>query len=135
MKTWRVNASVVAGKHIGTFKAKTGEAACDKAERGGRCDVRVCHYCANEVSDPEVSALSAECVETGEVYRQPELGVSSAKRELAEALRAKLMERRQRHGSLLVGVDCTGDEAKGYRRGVIAGLDLALQVLAEVCGE
>ncbi len=117
-------------------KIKASEAI---AMASGPTSRRVCHHCVDEVSDPQVSSLSAECVETGESYQQPDMGEDVARRALADDLRAKLIGYRQKQSELAVvssGVVGQMEQSlQSFRDGVIAGLDLALRVIAEVCDD
>lgn len=54
---WHVSGRVLAGTHVGDYKAATGAEAIEmaKADAG----VSLCHHCADKVSDPEVDRLVA----------------------------------------------------------------------------
>lgn len=58
-KTWTVSASVVGGKHIGTYVADTGEEAIQMAQADA--DVRFCHQCDGECENAECETFTASC--------------------------------------------------------------------------
>jgi hypothetical protein len=61
LKTYNVYGTVVGGKFIGTFKAKTKKEALEKAL--DHVHVSLCHHCASECENAEVDKLTAEEVD------------------------------------------------------------------------
>ena len=53
---------VVASKYLGTVEAETEEEAEDKGLELGTCHVSVCHQCAVQVEDPEITEVVAQKV-------------------------------------------------------------------------
>lgn len=58
MKTWSVVAIISASKYIGEFEAETAQEACDMAWEVA--SVNLCHQCADEAEDPEITEILAE---------------------------------------------------------------------------
>ncbi len=129
-KTWRVTGTVVGSKVIGEFKAPNGKAACKKA--WGNAYVSVCHHCADEVSDPEVSELAAECDETGEVYRTDGERDGEAVKRL-KAVLERMRERRATMNGRMPPDDMSvpGSHERATRDGALYGFDTAMRMLAE----
>lgn len=59
-RKWNVYGHVQAGKYLGVFKAATAEEAVALALNSDAASCSVCHQCANDVEDPEVTDASAE---------------------------------------------------------------------------
>ncbi len=57
-KTWTVTGTVVAGTFVGEYEAETGQEAIEQAWADAY--VGICHHCAQRISDPEVTQLTAE---------------------------------------------------------------------------
>lgn len=83
MKTYRAHASVGAGKYLGEVRAETAEGALEAAYELESCGVSVCHTCAEQIEDPEVTCIfvTAEGDESDTATDEPDHG------------RAKLAER------------------------------------------
>lgn len=83
-KTWSVSGAVAAGTFVGVFKAKSGKEAIKKAWE--KAYISVCHHCADSVSDPEVTTLTAECEETGEIVTSDDPESTEPRRTLADVV-------------------------------------------------
>lgn len=58
MIRYKVYAQVVGSKFIGEVEANSPEEACAKLE--SEAWVNLCHQCADEIDDPQVTELTAE---------------------------------------------------------------------------
>lgn len=76
MALWNVSGAVVGSTYVGEFEAETAAAALKQAWK--EADISLCHECAREISDPEVTELTAENVETGEAVVDQAAGESAS---------------------------------------------------------
>lgn len=58
MKTYHVYGTVTAGKYLGTVEAESEEEAIAKGWELETVYVSVCHQCARDISDPEITDIS-----------------------------------------------------------------------------
>ncbi len=66
MTKYHIYGTVTGSKYLGTVEAdSTGEAE-EKAWEELDCSVSVCYHCANDVVDPEITAVVANEVEDGD---------------------------------------------------------------------
>jgi len=56
--TYHVYGTVVASKYLGTVEADSEEEAKEKGQELPAMYVSVCHQCAREVEDPEISDVT-----------------------------------------------------------------------------
>lgn len=63
-KRWAVSGVVVGSKYLGEFEANTAEEAVEMALNGPTAYVSLCHQCASECEDPEITdAIASEIIE------------------------------------------------------------------------
>ncbi len=60
LKLFRVCGVVTGSKYLGEFRAKTAEEAVEMALDSDAAYVGLCHQCAEECEDPEVSSATAD---------------------------------------------------------------------------
>lgn len=58
VRTWSVYAAIAGSKYLGEAKAATAEAAIEAAYNLDAASISLCHVCADEVEDPEVSHVT-----------------------------------------------------------------------------
>jgi hypothetical protein len=58
-KKYSVHASVAGSKYLGVFEAENEEAAIELALRSDAAYIALCHQCAGECEDGEVTNLTA----------------------------------------------------------------------------
>lgn len=58
MAKYRVYGKVVGTKYIGVYEGNTKEEAENKAYKDS--SISLCHYCAEEISDPQIEELILE---------------------------------------------------------------------------
>jgi len=63
MPKYRVHGTVTGGKYIGDVEAKDEKEAREKAWQLDGCYPNLCHQCASECEDAEVTDLHVEFVE------------------------------------------------------------------------
>lgn len=63
MPKYRLYATVTGGKYLGEVEAENEEEAIRKGFEGEEAWVNVCHQCARQISDPEVTEITAELEE------------------------------------------------------------------------
>ena len=61
MPKYNAYGTVVGSTYIGEFEAKNEKEAIEKAQRAA--GVSLCHECARDISDPEVTEINVELVE------------------------------------------------------------------------
>ena len=60
MSKWNVYAIITGSKYLGEFEAETQEEAQDKAAESPDAYVSICHQCAKDIDDPQISEFQAE---------------------------------------------------------------------------
>lgn len=63
MPKYRLYARVTGEKYLGEIEAENEEEAIQKGRESDETYVSVCHQCAKEISDPEVTDVTAELEE------------------------------------------------------------------------
>ncbi len=63
MPKYRCYGTVTAGKYLGEVEAENEEEAKEKAFDLDTMSVSVCHQCAREVSDPQISEVDVEVIQ------------------------------------------------------------------------
>ena len=63
MPKFRVYGTVTASCYLGEVEADSAEAAVEIALESDAAQITVCHACADQISDPEVTEATAELCE------------------------------------------------------------------------
>lgn len=63
MARYRVTGTVTGGKYLGEFEAGTASEAVSMALASDSASCCLCHKCADEISDPEVTDATADLIE------------------------------------------------------------------------
>lgn len=63
MPRYRVNGHVSGGKYLGVFEAETPEEAVKMALESEEAWVSLCHQCAGQCEDPQVTGADADLEE------------------------------------------------------------------------